>query len=112
MSKEYLKDLKLNKDEYGYYLTAVYIEENDKGIYEHTVPHIDLPISNYPSIETTFGDYIRPEQLIDIGFGKLNMGKDERGRASVTRTIKEKVHDLTIGEIEKKLGYKVRIVSE
>lgn len=112
MSKEYLKDLKLNKDKYGYYLTAVYIEENDKGIYEHTVPHIDLPVSIYPSIETTFGYHVRPEQLIDIGFGKLNMGMDESGRTIVTRTIKEKVHDLTIGEIEAKLGYKIRIVSE
>ena len=112
--KNYLKDLQLHKDKDGdYYLSAVYITEDKRGIYETTIPHICLPLTNHAVINIPCGDiYFKPTPTVDIGLGELFMDQDENGHYHVVRTIEEKVHNMTLSEIEKKLGYKVRVVSE
>lgn len=115
-NKSYLKDLQLHKKEDGkcveYYLSAVYHDENDAGIYEITIPHIHLPLNEGLMI-IQYNKYLQYEpDKVDLGFGELPMLPDENGHMYYQKLIKEKVHDLTLSEIEKKLGYKVRIVGE
>lgn len=51
MEKIKLADLKLGKDEQGYYLTAKYLVEDDHRIKELTIPKIVLNILSDPSIK-------------------------------------------------------------
>lgn len=101
----------------GYYLKAEYLRENDKGLYKGTIPRIALPV-NLDSIRICqdhpncghYGYYINT--TIDLGFGKLLIMRDPRENYThKEELIEEKIHDLTLEEIEKKLGYKVRIVN-
>lgn len=111
MTKRELKDLQLYKsDTYDqYYLSAIYTEENEHGVYEVTIPKIFLPINNHELII----DDRSPQRLyIDLGFGECRMCLDDNGNFYYKRVIEEKIHELTISDIEKKLGYKVKIVSE
>lgn len=103
----------------GYYFAkAVYQCEDEQGIWEMTYPKIHLPIlqSSCPIVNQEFGitgDIV----TIDLGFGELPLKSIYRawkgGEVFAERKlIKEKVHDMTIAEIEKKLGYKIKIVGE
>lgn len=112
-----LVDLQLHKEElvkniFTYHLSAVYRCENNCGVYEVEIPRIELPISNDFNMKNEFGFYGPCNHTIDIGFGDLTMISDEHGNKFYERLIKEKIHDMTLDEIEKKLGYKVRVVSE
>jgi hypothetical protein len=101
-------------DENGWCLRAVYKREDDTGIYEVTVPKIHLPTMNGPVIKTPICicDRYSEPPTIDLGFGDLNMLKDETGHLYYEKLVKEKIHNMTLDEIEKKLGFKVRVVSE
>ena len=114
-NKSYLKDLQLHKKEdekcVEYYLSAVYHDENDAGIWEIIIPHIVLPLYS-DHISVSHNPCLWKENTVDLGFGDLPMLLDENGHMYYQKLIKEKIHDLTLSEIEKKLGYKVRIVSE
>lgn len=111
-----LKDLQLHKEEtentVGWYLSAVYQHENEVGIYEITIPKIWLPISyGEPIIMTSVRKINRcSESIIDLGFGELTILNDDQGRKVYEKLIEEKIHDMTLDEIEKKLGFKVRVV--
>lgn len=114
-----LVDLQLHKEEVDkgaemYYLSAVYRHENDCGVYETTIPKIRLPISGDIIVKRPHGyrAYLSNETTIDIGFGDMVLLNDENGHSYYEKFIKEKIHDMTLDEIEKKLGYKVRVVSE
>lgn len=112
-----LVDLQLHKEELtkgavSYYLSAVYRYEDNSGIYEVTIPKIQLPIHEQPCVKRELTGYHYVYQTINIGFGDMVMLNDESGNACYKKCIKEKIHDMTLEEIEKKLGYKVRVVSE
>ena len=118
MCKEKLESLDLYKDEENgcYYLKAVYSVEREDGFYEVTFPKILLNVNQTcgPSFITECTNHYarRPDSFIDIGFGSALLRKDEGGHLYTEKLIKEKVHDVTLAEIEKKFGYKVRIVNE
>jgi hypothetical protein len=111
-----LTDLHLNKkDGSYYYLSATLLHEDEKGYYEINVPKIPLHISKEinltHSIETN--TYVPYEYAtIDLGFGELDIFKDDDGNFFTATCIEEKTHEMTIDEIEKKLGYKIKIVKE
>lgn len=119
MSKYELKDLQLHKETINdnaevYYLSAIYEYEDDCAVHEVVIPRIILPI-NDPIIKRshTRYTYSSSDNTIDIGFGDLTMAWDESlGYIYYDKIIEEKVYDMTLEEIEKKLGYKVRVVSE
>ena len=104
-----LKDLQLHEENHGYFLTAIYRHENDQGIYECIIPKIGLPIRTEPIVKIPMidprcvGD--RDFPTIDLGFGDCIIFRDTKGHLFTEKLIKEKVHDLTLSEIEKKLGY-------
>lgn len=98
-----LKRLELKKDGSGYYLSAIYEFENEAGVHRAIFP---IELLNSPVISRE--DWRCPGK-IDLGFGELPLEGDP---GYTIKTIREKVHDVTIEEIEKKLGYKIRIVKE
>lgn len=117
MKKYNLVDLQLHKEEIDkgaewYYLSAVYQYENERGVYEVNVPRIELPISGDLIMRHDIGIFGPCRHTIDIGFGDLDIFPDKHGNNFYEKCIKEKIHDMTLDEIEKKLGYKVRVVSE
>ena len=118
MKDHELVDLQLHKEELEksaetYYLSATYRYENDRGIYEVTIPKILLPIRDVIMKTPMSATHIRyAETFVDIGFGDLLVLPDDDGRMIYEKLIEEKVHDMTVTEIEKKLGYKIRVVSE
>ena len=111
-----LKDLGLVKDgdTNEYYLTATYRVEDEREIREVTIPKIKLPVvqdSLMVDIDTK-SRRILPDVSVAMGFGQLDVEYDKNGRWYHEIIIKEKVHEMTLEEIEKKLGYKVKVVSE
>lgn len=100
---------------YGFTLTAVYKYEDEQGEWEATFKDIPLPITTDTLPEVSVRSH---EEFIDDTFipaTYVNLGYGDQAVYHVFcegKLIKEKVHDMTIDEIEKKLGYKVRIVKE
>ena len=106
-----LTKLDLFKEDDAYFFAATYRLEDDFGIKEIHFPKILAPISS---------GYI---SVTDVGhdFATVDLGGDVRtyaycgGKHNVIFTetvIEEKVHEMTMDEIEKKLGYKVKIVKK
>lgn len=119
-----IKNLKLNydKDEKQYYLSAVFRLEDKFAVKELTVPRIVLDIKDGLIIKEDSDPYypypnVNRPMYIDMGFGclpiKSDIIKGHPGyRYYICETIEEKTQELTLSEIEKKLGYKVKIVAE
>lgn len=114
-------------EQYGHlYLELVYEYENESGKYKLIIPKIDLEIctERLPKFSQESG-FINPRYIADLGGihydlcstdvrcrdkdGKLRYVPDS---SYVTVLLEEKKHEMTLEEIEKKLGYKVKIVSE
>lgn len=113
--KTELTHLEFNKEpDIGfYYLSAKYRIEDEGSIRELDFPVIQLPIScNHVAIGRDDGPTSVPK--VDIGFGFMPLAvADPRGMIYFTeKVIKEKTHEMTLDEIEKKLGYKVKIVNK
>lgn len=124
-----LKTCELVEDKDLYYLHLIYGYEDDYGVYELHIPKMLLPIRKdvIPSVEmsnldrlylmdnTAYADFHGQKFELaegDISCKDLN-GDDVHTRArSLICTLLEKKHEMTLEEIEKKLGYKVKIVSE
>lgn len=112
-----LKDLQLYTENNEYYLSAVLLYEDEKGVYEMSIPKIELHISSniLVSIETCYDIWDKFIKFgnVDLGFGELSIRPfdDEKHLVSVT-CIEEKVRKMTLAEIEKELGYKIEIQKE
>lgn len=99
-----LNKLELVQEDGQYYLNATYILEDKKSIEKVTLEKIYLPIcdKSFDYSMNPFGIY--PRLCVDIGYGM-------HGCESMTReTILEKVQEVTMEDIEKKFGCKVKIV--
>lgn len=120
MRKFELKDAELIKEDGKYYLTTKYTLETDYDIRDVTVTKVPLPLNAYPDVreetpEILWADNspIAPPSTwyIDLGYGHIMLpGVPESFYTE--KVIKEKVQELTLAEIEKKLGHKVKVVSE
>ena len=124
--KHELKDIQLFEEDGQYYLKLKYIIEDEHSVKELEIPKAILPFNKniYPAI-TCMDGYTRRSavwqeecRLHTIGGndGALELRK---GTTSVwddvfytVKTIKEKHKEMTLAEIEKKLGYKIKIVAE
>lgn len=102
-----------------WYLKLVFGCEDEKGKYEVIFPKVSLPISQYhiPLIEDRYGDttYIScdDEMRLFDGTSTLAESKGVNTSACVFKILTEpKVHEMTLDEIEKKLGYKIKIVNK
>lgn len=95
-----------------HYLSATYIQETDAKIERITILKIDLPVAYFTEPVMTFtANCLGPTVFIDMGFGDLAIHQVD-GKFYTIDTIKEKTVDMTMAEIEKKLGHKIRIIGD
>ena len=110
-----LKDVKLVKNSYGYCLDMTYRVEDDAMVREVHIPYLQLPISPYIfEIQNDWDEYCS-FYTADVGFGPMRMFGTvvkDKGECYNIKVIKEKTKEMTLAEIEKKLGHKVKIVNK
>ena len=108
-----LKDLQLYKENNKYYLSALLDQETKNGYYEVSVPRIRLPISFDCHINCETDTYFGVPHhtvTIDLGFGDLYVEPfDDDNNYYTEKCLEEKVHEMTLAEIEKELGYKIKL---
>ena len=105
-----VKEVRLFYEDGMYYLAIKLTYENEHGVYEIEIPRL------------TLFEVIDPLRVDNNGLGKFfgaigniknaYMEQDYRGVAFYEKLIEEKVHEMTLSEIESKLGYKVKVISE
>ena len=110
-----LNDLQLYKENNKYYLSAIFDYEDKKGFYELSVPKIEFPVSQHCEVNLVSGhDELNvPYRIVDVdlGFGSLLYAKsfNSEGDFFKLTCLEEKVHEMTLDEIEKALGYKIKL---
>ena len=113
-----LENLTLNEDKVGHYLTAKFKVEDAHSIREVDVPKIRLRIvPDKVSLRTSNDPYwSTSSSYINMGFGDLPLefvkNKDGLDILYTESILEEKYTEMTMDEIEKKLGHKVKIVNK
>ena len=109
-----LVDVELHKDEtLGYCIGVVYRIETPGQIRELRIPKIRLGINPHElNIETWYEEYGFGNGVVaDVGFGECEVYEEQRGHYYTDTIIETKTKEMTLEEIEKKLGHKVKIVN-
>lgn len=112
-----VKDLKLYKEDNQYYLSGVFNYENENGFYELTVPKIEFPVQrniemNSSCCSDLWGHTFKFAK-VDFGFCRLDVLPFNEDKDLYTLTcLEEKIHTMTLAEIERELGYKVKLKEE
>lgn len=108
-----IKDLQLYKEDNKYYLSALIDYEDERGVYEMSVPKIEFPIMQNCCINNTSGIYdskFYTTVSLDFGLGELYAKPfDDSDHYYTVTCVEEKVHKMTLADIEKKLGYKIEL---
>jgi hypothetical protein len=102
-----LINVDLIKEGECYYLTPTYRIEDDIQIVEETLHKIPLPLTNISIITSEHDD---SGHHVDIGYGPIYIPSNRVDTFASVKVIEEKFQELTVEEIEKRLGYKVKIV--
>lgn len=123
--KHELKDIQLFEEKGQYYLKLKYIIEDEYSVKELEIPKVMLPFTDaYPYIEKSV-DYNGRITLLPrttcrlmVTNTSLPMCAGETTESCgcevffTEKIIKEKHKEMTLAEIERKLGYKIKIVAE
>lgn len=114
--KVYLSKIGLvsGTDGSGFALDVTYIIETPERVEELHIPRVALPIHEdvvHIFEETDYELGLHRTWKANIGFGAMNVDR-VNGVAYTIKTIKEKTKEMTLEEIEKKLGHKVKIISK
>ena len=125
-NNEKLKDAVAYHDDYGrWYLKLVYSYEDDRGLHDLIYPKVQFPFSTtiYPEVQfppiSMYGNgsmppFIEPFDRLDLLEDDVINPNDGAKYTSnlVDILIKPKVHEMTIDEIEQKLGYGIKIINK
>ena len=110
---EIIKDLQLYKENNKYYLSALVNYEDNSGVYEMSIPKIKFPVGRNCVIGKTIGERnYKPYTTVslDFGLGELYAEPfDDSGNYYTVTCVEEKVHKMTLSDIEKELGYKIEL---
>lgn len=116
---ERLKSVALLKDSLcskkcRYYLGLTYeFEDVQENVHEVYISRVPLPIydQDIPEIKCksvyTMGSYINAGHSIDVGYGDVDLPGDY---TVIDTIVKYGIKEMTLEEIEKELGYKVKVV--
>lgn len=108
-----LTNLELYQEDNKYYLRAEYEIITKTCKKKLTIPKIYLPTNMlYPNIEFAVPSLTSSNTTVDLGFGRMKMIQDTDGSVFITKIIEEYPQKMTLEEIEKKLGYKIELVSK
>lgn len=104
-------DDKSNNDNNAKKIIATYEEERTDGWYHHIVS-VPIFFNDGPSIDIYFSNDSFPfnETFVNLGFGSMKISPQNKVEVKDI-LIKERVEELTIEDIEKKLGHKIKIVN-
>lgn len=117
MIKEHLKHAEIFYDKGCPYIKAVYEVETEHEVLETTFNKIEFPLQSdhMPIIEREFiGSSCYPNRYcncIEVP-DKLRLFNNDKGACIQKNIIKNKVCEMTLEEIEKELGYSVKIISK
>lgn len=108
-----LIDLSLNTDAIGYYLSAKYRVEDYNSVRELDISKIRFRVCE-DTVQIRRTGELYPQVQINLGLGFMPVVRDgSDNEVYFTETVlEEKTHEMTLDEIEKKLGYKVKIVNK
>lgn len=97
----------------GYYLDVTYTVETPEEIKEINIPKVMLGLNNHSFTITRRRDYVYGlyHMFADIGLGNKDL-LDQKGDYFTEKLIETKTKEMTLDEIEKKLGHKVKIINE
>ena len=115
----FLKDAQIYMQDGIRYLKLVYQYEDTDGIHELTIPQVEFPFGNRLNLKHIYetNPALRRVSIRlctdgDIANVYLHDTKSDDGMVYyLDKIIKYKPKKMTIEEIEKKLGYKIEIVS-
>ena len=113
----HITDLELYKENDNYYLAARISFEDENGFYEASIPRIHFPVKSECCLknisEQSHGIPLHRIVSLDFGLGELYAEPfDKDGTYFTITCIQEKVHKMTLSEIEKILGYKIELIKE
>lgn len=112
-----LMDVKINKSDNRYVLCLTYKYHDAYGnIHERVIDNVPLPLYNHLDNitikeahgSTLFSTYYIPK-TIDVGFGEQDVSPDF---TYIDRIVEYATKEMTIEEIENKLGHKIKIVDK
>lgn len=108
-----VKSASLYVNDGEWYLDITYIIESDLQVKEVRFPKVRFPIEHGILTETpNRGLCVSPDMFLYVpGEGNLRIRETMEGYLYTERIISEKRKEMTLNEIEKALGYKVKIVS-
>lgn len=127
MTRQTVKEARLYEENDNFYLDVRYEIEDQHSIKEIHIPKVRIPLefaSLEHSWESVYGGAVESTELVlpcknlSCYPGRayfVNSNGHENvhpGKLFATKIIKEKKTDMTIEEIEAKLGYKIRIVNK
>lgn len=97
-----------------WYLDITYVIETDYQVREIRIPKVRLPIEHALIIEVPNRGLVVPADMFLYvpGEGELRICETNQKQLYTERIISEKRKEMTLEDIEAKLGYKVKIVSE
>ena len=98
-----------------YFLRLDFDYEDNYGYYKGHIERIEFDFRLKSVEQETDWSVLRGRNVcfIDLGLNtRLPILLDEEKHYYTLTLVKEKVHDMTIEEIEKKLGYKIRVVAK
>lgn len=102
-------NISFNQEIYSYVIDISYRRTDSEGNIDIiSVRDLPIPIVDCPNISREMTFY-GCDTKIDLGFGSLDFHPITRHE---TRRIHTAVKEMTIEEIEKKLGHKVKIIGE
>ncbi len=106
MENVLLKSFNVYEEEGLYFVHVVYRYEDDRGLWELTVPKVRIPVELY-----RFDLKLDPDGgTLNFGLGKYRMYPVDMDVYAKKVLLEEKIHEMTVEEIEERLGYRVRIV--
>lgn len=113
-----LKKADIYEENGTYYMKLVYEYETESGFYRRTYPKVSFPVTLLNIPNTNFASYIHrayislDDELAICEADCIVKGKEFSCIKFVDELLKTKPHEMTLEEIEKKLGYPVKIVSK
>lgn len=106
----HITDLQLYKENNNYYLSALITHEDKNGVYKVSIPRIKFPVASECIINHTRYPGCSTIVSLDFGLGELYAEPvNENDHYFTITCLEEKVHEMTLAEIERELGYKIKL---